>query len=121
MLPESQPFSMVTAPNQLWCMDFKGYFLTGDGYRCDPFTITDAHQPVSDSLPGRDGMDLARSAPFATRRCGSRACQNVFATDNGAPFGASGLLGLSKLSLGWMKLGIVHERIQPGRLSRTGA
>jgi len=41
--PSSHPFSMVTAPNQLRCMDFKGYFLTGDGYRCDPFTITDAH------------------------------------------------------------------------------
>jgi hypothetical protein len=24
-------------------MDFKGYFATGDGSRCDPFTITDAH------------------------------------------------------------------------------
>jgi hypothetical protein len=24
-------------------MDFKGYFSTGDGTRCDPFTITDAH------------------------------------------------------------------------------
>jgi hypothetical protein len=24
-------------------MDFKGYFVTGDGKRCDPFTITDAH------------------------------------------------------------------------------
>jgi transposase InsO family protein len=34
---------MVTGPNQLWCMDFKGYFATGDGKRCDPFTITDAH------------------------------------------------------------------------------
>jgi hypothetical protein len=29
--PRSQPFSMVTAPIQLWCMDFKGCFLTGDG------------------------------------------------------------------------------------------
>jgi len=36
-------------------------------------------------------------------------------TDNGAPFSGTGLLGLSKLSLGWMKMGIVHERIQPGR------
>ena len=27
--PFSEPFSMVTAPNQLWCMDFKGYFSTG--------------------------------------------------------------------------------------------
>jgi len=41
--PCSEPFSMVTGPNQLWCMDFKGYFVTGDGKRCDPFTITDAH------------------------------------------------------------------------------
>jgi hypothetical protein len=29
-------------------------------------------------------------------------------TDNGAPFAGTGLLGLSKLSLGWMKLGIVQ-------------
>ena len=41
--PCSEPFSLVTGPNQLWCMDFKGYFATGDGKRCDPFTITDAH------------------------------------------------------------------------------
>lgn len=31
------------ALNQLLCMDFKGYFSTGDGARCDQFTITDAH------------------------------------------------------------------------------
>src|SRR5580704_1305705 len=41
-------------------------------------------------------------------------------TDNGAPFAGVGLLGLSKLSLGWMKLGIVHERIQPGRRKQNG-
>jgi len=41
-------------------------------------------------------------------------------TDNGAPFAGVGLLGLSKLSLGWMKLGIVHERIQPGRPQQNG-
>jgi len=41
-------------------------------------------------------------------------------TDNGAPFAGTGLLGLSKLSLGWMKLGIVHERIQAGRPQQNG-
>ncbi len=41
--PCSEPFSLVTGPNQLWCMDFKGYFAIGDGKRSDPFTITDAH------------------------------------------------------------------------------
>lgn len=49
--PYSQPFSEVTAPNQLWCMDFKGWFHTGDGQRCDPFTITDAHSRYLISLP----------------------------------------------------------------------
>jgi hypothetical protein len=38
--PCSEPFSLVTGSNQLWCMDFKGYFTTGDGKRCDPFTIS---------------------------------------------------------------------------------
>ena len=41
-------------------------------------------------------------------------------TDNGAPFAGVGLLGLSKLSLGWMKLGIIHERIQPGHPQQNG-
>jgi len=41
--PYSEPFSEVTAPNQLWCMDFKGNFNTGDGTRSDPFTVTDAY------------------------------------------------------------------------------
>jgi transposase InsO family protein len=41
-------------------------------------------------------------------------------TDNGAPFAGTGLLGLSKLSLSWTKMGIVHERIQPGRPQQNG-
>jgi len=41
-------------------------------------------------------------------------------TDNGSPFAGTGLMGLSKLSLGWMKLGIVHERIQAGRPQQNG-
>ncbi|XWK66832.1 helix-turn-helix domain-containing protein [Tunturiibacter gelidiferens] len=49
--PCSEPFSLVTGPNQLWCMDFKGYFATADGKRCDPFTITDAYSRYFDSLP----------------------------------------------------------------------
>jgi transposase len=41
-LPVSQPFAAVTAPNDLWCIDFKGWFRTGDGERCDPLTLSDA-------------------------------------------------------------------------------
>jgi transposase-like protein len=38
-----RPFSEVLAPNDVWCADFKGWFRTGDGSRCDPLTVTDAY------------------------------------------------------------------------------
>ncbi len=40
--PSALPFSTCTAPNQVWCIDFKGEFRTGDGQWCIPLTITDA-------------------------------------------------------------------------------
>jgi transposase InsO family protein len=36
-------FAATGQANQTWCADFKGWFHTGDGTRCDPLTITDAH------------------------------------------------------------------------------
>ena len=41
--PTLFPFSHVGAPNDLWCADFKGHFTVGNGKRCDPLTISDAH------------------------------------------------------------------------------
>ena len=103
--PSSQPFSMVTAPNQLWCMDFKGYFLTGDGYRCDPFTITDAHSRFLIRCQAVTRMDLAQVSAVCDAAMREYGVPERIRTDNGAPFAGVGLLGLSKLSLGWMKLG----------------
>ena len=40
--PQTQPFGQCGRPNAVWCADFKGWFQTGDGRRCDPLTITDA-------------------------------------------------------------------------------
>lgn len=40
-------------------------------------------------------------------------------TDNGTPFASRGAGGLSQLSLWWTKLGIRHERIQPGHPEQT--
>lgn len=37
-------------------------------------------------------------------------------TDNGVPFASTtAFFGLSKLSVWWLRLGIVLERIQPGQ------
>jgi len=118
--PCSEPFSLVTGPNQLWCMDFKGYFTTGDGKRCDPFTITDAHSRYLIRCQIVSRMDLSQVRAICEAAMREYGVPARIRTDNGAPFAGTGLLGLSKLSIGWMKLGIVHERIQAGRPQQNG-
>ena len=41
-------------------------------------------------------------------------------TDNGSPFASRGIAGLSRLSVWWIKLGIVPERIEPGKPQQNG-
>src|SRR5207253_8686556 len=36
--PGGAPLSPCAAPNEVWGVDFKGWFRTGDGQRCDPFS-----------------------------------------------------------------------------------
>ena len=59
-LSSELPFLEARAANDIWCIDFKGWFRTADGSRCDPFTVTDAHSRMllaaARSLPnGRSG------------------------------------------------------------------
>jgi hypothetical protein len=112
--PYSEPSSEVTAPNQLWCMDFKGYFMTGNGTQCDPFTITHAHSRYLIRCKVVSRMDLSQVQAICEAAMREYGLPSRIRTENGAPFAGTGLLGLSKLSLGWMKMGIVHERVQPG-------
>src|SRR6201996_3224055 len=83
--------------------------------RCDPFTITDAHSRYLIRCQIVSRMDLSQVRAICEAAMREYGLPARIRTDNGAPFAGTGLLGLSKLSLGWMKLGIVHERIQAGR------
>jgi transposase InsO family protein len=60
-------------------------------------------------------MDLSQVRAICEATMREYGVPATIRIDNGAPFAATGLLGLSKLSLGWMKLRIGHERIQAGR------
>ncbi|WP_263377420.1 integrase core domain-containing protein [Granulicella paludicola] len=101
-------------------MDFKGYFTTGDGKRCDPFTITDAYSRYLIRCQIVSQMDPSQFRAICEAAMREYGMSARIRTDHGAPFAGTGLLGLSKLSLGWMKLGIVHERIQAGRPQQNG-
>jgi transposase InsO family protein len=120
-VPQStQPLAHAAAPNDVWCTDFKGHFALGDATRCHPLTITDAAtrylvkcealvQPSH--APVREQFELAFhefGVPRAIR------------SDNGPPFASKALGGLSELSVWWIQLGILPERIEPGQPQQNG-
>ncbi len=108
--PYGQPFAAVDGANQTWCTDFKGWFRTGDGVRCDPLTITDAHSRYllrCQITAKTDTIHVAAIFESAFREYGLPL---VIHNDNGTPFASRAPGGLSRLSMEWVKLGILPER-----------
>ena len=111
---------VVTAPNDLWCTDFKGWFVCGDGQRCDPLTISDAHSRYllrCRVVEATDGPHVRAVFEAVFREYGMPYGMR---SDNGAPFASPAPGGLSRLSIWWMRLGVKHERIHPGCPQENG-
>jgi len=115
-----RPFDPVKDPNDVWTVDFKGQFLTRDKAWCYPLTVMD-HQ--SRYLLGCRGLgqiktaDVRRELEIIFREYG---LPNRIRTDNGVPFASHSLGGISHLSKWWIRLGILPERIKPGRPQENG-
>jgi putative transposase len=104
----------ASAPNEVWTVDFKGYWYDREG-RCEPLTVRDEYS--------RYVLEL-RALPDARTASVQQCFEALFArhgtpqairSDNGAPFASShALLGLSRLSAWWLAQGIDLERSRPG-------
>src|SRR6266568_4500881 len=119
--PSEQPFAHCLGANELWCADFKGWFSTGDGRRCDPLTISDAHTRYllrCQATGGTTGVSAVKPLFIATFR--EFGMPGAIRTDNGTPFASTGLGGLTALSVWWLRLGIRLERIMPGQPQQNG-
>jgi putative transposase len=117
--PGTPPLA-TTRPNQVWPIDFKGQFKTGDGQYCYPLTVTD---PFSRMLLLCRGLGSVRSVevrPVLRTLFREIGLPDVIRTDNGAPFASTGLHGLSARNVWWMQLGIVHQRIPPASPQHNG-
>ena len=118
--PWSAPFVDVELPNDVWAIDFKGWFRTADGSRIDPLTAQDAasrYLLVCAGLERPTGPEVRRVLERAFREYG---LPRAIRTDNGVPFASVGLGSLTPLSVWWVKLGIVPERIEPGHPEQNG-
>ena len=108
--------------NDLWTVDFKGWWKTRDRSHCEPLTVRDGFS--------RFLLDL-RAMETTAERVVRPAFESIFEqyglplairSDNGTPFASpQAPLGLSQLSSWWVSLGIRLDRIDPGRPDQNGA
>jgi transposase InsO family protein len=112
---------VTTAPNDLWTADFKGEFRTGNGVYCYPLTIADQHSRFLLTCHGLLSTQTVTARPVFERTFREYGLPRAIRTDNGVPFATQAIHGLSFLNVWWMRLGIQHQRILPGRPDQNGA
>ena len=118
--PASAPFAACGAANDVWCIDFKGWFLTGDGRRCEPLTLSDAHSRYLLRCQAVGRTDTAHVWPILDAALREYGLPRVLRSDNGPPFASTGAGGLSRLAVLVVKAGVRPERIEPGRPQQNG-
>ena len=118
--PSSAPFGHCGAANDVWCIDFKGWFLTGDGTHCEPLTLSDAHSRYLLRCQAMARLDTEHVWPVLDAAFREFGLPHRLRSDNGAPFASRGAGGLSRLSVKVIKAGVVPERIAPGKPQQNG-
>jgi transposase InsO family protein len=118
--PSSAPFAHCGAANDVWCIDFKGWFLTGDGERCEPLTLTDAYSRYLLRCQALAHTDTDHVWPVLDAAFREFGLPLRMRSDNGPPFASRGPGGLSRLSVKVIKAGVVPERIAPGKPQQNG-
>lgn len=116
----SEPLAHCDAPNKVWCADFKGWFNTQDGKRCDPLTITDGNTRFLLCCQIVERTTHALVEPVFDAVFREYGLPTMLRTDNGVPFVYPTRTGLSRLAVRWIKLGITPERIKPGKPQENG-
>lgn len=118
--PYSSPFVAMSEPNAVWSADFKGQFHTGDERWCYPLTVSDGFSRYLLACQGLAAPTRAGVQPQLERLFREYGLPWAIRTDNGTPFASTGLGGLSRLSVWWVKLGIRPERIARGHPEQNG-
>ncbi len=108
------------APNDIWCIDFKGQFRLGNGQYCYPLTVSDHFSRFLLGCESLENTKTAGAMASFEQIFGEYGLPKVIRSDNGAPFASAGLQGLSQLAVWFMRLGIELERIEPGHPEQNG-
>jgi len=119
-LSQVWPLTTAALANQVWGIDFKGWFLTRDGQRCNPFTVSDLCSRYILRLQAVDKPDGQRVWPVLQAAFREVGLPEVIRSDNGPPFASTAAGGLGWLSVQLIKAGVRPERIKPGKPQQNG-
>jgi len=109
-------------PNDVWTVDFKGWWRDREGLKVEPLTVRDERsRKILDIRILPNNRTEAVQGAFE-RLFEAYGLPGAMRSDNGPPFACSrALMGLSRLSAWWLALGIDLERGRPGHPQDNGA
>jgi transposase InsO family protein len=112
----------ATAPNEVWSVDFKGWWRDREGLRVEPLTVRDEHSRMLLEMRALENLQTGTVRACFERLFERYGLPGAIRSDNGVPFASTrGLHGLSRLSAWWLVLGIDLERGRPGCPQDNGA
>jgi putative transposase len=118
--PYPQPFAPVHDINELWSVDYKGQFKLKNGQWCYPLTVMDHQSRYLCACTALKGPRLKDTKAAFIKVFREYGLPKRIRSDNGVPFASIARGGLSQLSLWWIQLGILPERIEPGKPQQNG-
>src|SRR5690606_9917653 len=108
--------------NDVWTVDFKGWWHTLDGVRCEPLTVRDEKSRYVLEVRSMATAKTEAVRAVFEQLFHQHGLPKAIRSDNGSPFAArSAVMGLSRLSAWWLALGIDLERGRPGKPQDNGA
>lgn len=119
---EHAPQVTAVKPNDVWTIDFKGWWRTADGTRCEPLTVRDAHSRYIFCVRLMQSTSVENVRSVMEQLFRRYGLPGAIQCDNGVPFIATNARGgLTKLSAWWISLGIRIARSRPGKPQDNGA
>jgi len=110
-----------TRSNEVWTVDFKGWFTLKDGQRCDPLTVCDRYSRYIICCHGCANQQFKGTLRVFKKLMRHHGLPEIIRVDNGTPFASGALGGLSQLSVWWIEQGIRVEFMTPTSPQENGS
>jgi transposase InsO family protein len=118
--PSAPPVVEATGPNDVWSIDYKGWFRVGDGTRCDPLTVNDVFSRASLECRALVSPKLEDVQFRLEKLFHELGLPVAVLSDTGPPFASQGLGRLSRLGVWLVRLGVRPIFIEPGHPEQNG-